>query len=675
MLAAALVCVLPGSELRAQLAITEAMSWASNAECPEMGTAGCYPDFWELTNFGTNRIDLSGYLFVDKDAKFPEGAWPIPNETFIEPSESILFVREGYAGVTNPAAFRRWWGEGNLPAGLKIILYPNNYGFDYKGDAVRLWDANSNVVDQLYFGETRRGFTFIYDTNSGQAVQSPWGVCGAFQAATGGDVGSPGYAPCGPVSLGITRQPVTNIHANAGENVTLSVEACGRPLPIFAWFFNGAPLSKSNVVADTIPQVVYYAGCGVGWTATPKATDLLLSNVQPSQAGHYFVVITNGLERLTSAVVTVTVNTNPTLPQIECPRAALLLPGPAGHPQTNLIVARFQTATLTVLAHGYPLPRYRWWWSADGKKFDPLPNSTNSSYVISPASPDDSGVYRVCVTNTVGAITNYAYLTVKPKPQLKITEVMSDECFPAADDWWELTNMGDEPVDLCGYRWDDYPGNIGGGPTITNSIILQPGESVIFLEGQTPESFINWWGASNLPPRLQFICYTANGLESDGDQITVWNAAATDDTDYVDSLCFGQATHGASFVFHEEYPANSIAGQEGAFGSAQGWDVGSPGWTPFSPPCFTSISRDGSGMRLEWKAWPGSTNLLQYTSEFPPCEFPGGIKAAIWTDLGTYTFGGYACTTIDTTPPPGLNRFYRLKNLVDLNRAASATSP
>ncbi|HXS68161.1 MAG TPA: hypothetical protein VN761_04920, partial [Candidatus Polarisedimenticolia bacterium] len=50
----------------AQLAITETMSSESTNLGSGLVAAG--PDYWELSNFGTNTIDLTGYLFNDSDA-------------------------------------------------------------------------------------------------------------------------------------------------------------------------------------------------------------------------------------------------------------------------------------------------------------------------------------------------------------------------------------------------------------------------------------------------------------------------------------------------------------------------------------------------------------------------------------------------------------------------------
>jgi hypothetical protein len=537
---------------------------------------------------------------------------------------------------------------------------------DELGDAVRLFDPETNLVDQFYFDVTQRGFTFTYDTDCGAAVQSELGVHGAFQAAACKDVGSPGWATNGPVPLRITQQPLSQT-VDAGNDVTFRVEACGLPRPRgYQWYFNGIALPSATAV-DAIPTLVNYAGCGLAWKVLPKATDLFIPNVQPAHAGQYFVVMTNGLERLTSAVVTLTVNTNPMPPRIECPPLDWRFSGVPGQSETNLTIFENQTAIFEVVARGYPLPTFRWSRiTADGTRITDLPGATNSTLMITLALPGHSGIYRVRVQNTNGTVFAYAQLTVKPaeeRPQLRVTEAMSEECFTEANDWWELTNIGDEPVNLYGYRWDNAPGNIGGGPTITNALIIQPGESVIFLEGRAPEFFTTWWGASNLPSGLRFITYTANGLDARGsEEINVWNPTAGDDGDWLDQGLFTGAARGFSFWFDTETcVASSVlsltnaVGHCGAFRSVQGCDVGSPGWTRWTPPHLTSIRRDGSQVWLEWKAQPGSTTEVQYARELAPS---GGETD--WVPLGNYSFAGASCVTNDPTLGADQQRFYRV---------------
>ena len=324
------------------------------------------------------------------------------------------------------------------------------------------------------------------------------------------------------------------------------------------------------------------------------------------------------------------------------------------------MVAPGQPASFTVIARGYPPPRFQWSWSADGNGFGELAGETNQSLVIASAQATTSGVYGVRAWNSEGEVRAEATLVVKANPRLKITEVMADPCFTGAKDWWELTNLDDEPVNLCGYRWDDGPGNVAGGPTIDRAVILQPGESVILLEGLKPADFIEWWGAGNLPTELQFIRYTANGFESDGDEIVVWNPTAAKDNDSIDSVGFSPS-FGTSMWFApndlcSEFGVDSVAGECGAFRSAQGCDVGSPGWTAWTPPQVSSIGRAGQTVRIEWKAQPGSTNQLQYAA-----SLASPASATIWNNLGPpRAFAAAIGTAIDTISAGGPRRFYRV---------------
>jgi hypothetical protein len=409
---------------------------------------------------------------------------------------------------------------------------------------------------------------------------------------------------------------------------------------------------------------VNYAGCGLAWKKPPKALDLFIPNVQPAHEGRYYAVLTNGLERLTSAVATLTVISTSMSPRLECPSVDWCFTGVQDLAETNLIVAPNQIANLAVKALGFPRLTFSWSRSVDGIHFEPIPGADSATLVFI-AQPDDSGIYRVRVENTLGTVYADARLTVQEKAQLKITEAMSDECFGAHDDWWELTNTGKTAVNLCGYRWDNHPGQIGAGPTISksftllangstntnNTVIIQPGESIIFLESQPPKSFVDWWGATNLPFPLQFVIYSANGLDAAGDEeIDLWNPPAVDDFDFLDQALFSEATPCTSFWFDPAVclsvnpPDNcpecgkpSVQGQCGAFRAAEGGEVGSPGWTRWTPPRLTDIRREGGTVKLTWKAQPGSTNVVQYatclttgawTNLAPPLHFDGAIGMA-----------------------------------------------
>src|SRR6185312_9262572 len=79
-----------------------------------------------------------------------------------------------------------------------------------------------------------------------------------------------------------------DVNAIVGSNATFSVTAGGTGPLFYQWFFNGSAISNA-----------------IG-------TVLTITNVQPADAGPYFVVVTNSFNATTSrvAVLTTTVITN-----------------------------------------------------------------------------------------------------------------------------------------------------------------------------------------------------------------------------------------------------------------------------------------------------------------------------------------------------------------------------
>ena len=85
----------------------------------------------------------------------------------------------------------------------------------------------------------------------------------------------------------ITTQP-TNRVATAGQFVTFTARASGIPVPAFRWFSNDVLI------------------------ASPAISNLTVRNVQASNSGSYFVVVSNIAGAVTSAVVSLVVTPAPT---------------------------------------------------------------------------------------------------------------------------------------------------------------------------------------------------------------------------------------------------------------------------------------------------------------------------------------------------------------------------
>lgn len=87
--------------------------------------------------------------------------------------------------------------------------------------------------------------------------------------------------------------------------------------------------------------------------------------------------------------------------------------------------------------------------------------------------------------------------------QLIVTEVLSNAVSAGTDDYWELTNVGDTPVAIGNWKWDDESANPldAAAVTIPAGTTIAAGESIIFTP-MTAAAFRAWW---NLAPTVQVI--------------------------------------------------------------------------------------------------------------------------------------------------------------------------
>ncbi|HXJ76205.1 MAG TPA: immunoglobulin domain-containing protein [Candidatus Dormibacteraeota bacterium] len=597
----------------AQLAITEVMSSASTNLGSTVVTQAS--DFWELTNFGTNAVNLNdGYRWNDNAGGFV-GADPNPFVGLsIGPGESILFFETNNPFMTTPEQFRTWW---NLAPTQKVVVYVGN-GLSSAGDGVRVWDGSGNLIDSVDFVAAERGRTFVYDPGTGNfGLLSSNGVGGAFKASTADDFGSPGTTT-GPVPAQIFTQP-SSLQVNPGDTATFTVVAGGVPRPKFQWYFKG----------DTI--------------ANATAATLSVVNVQSDQLGEYKVFVENVAGGLFSSTVTLGLNA---LPE---PPAFVISPS-----NQNAFVG--QTVTLVSLASGTPQPTYQW------HRDSTLLAETGSTNILRNLTLADAGLYTVVASNPLGAATNQATVQVTTRPRLVITEIMAAQStngpYGGHNDWWELTNLGEFPVDLSGYRFDDGSATLLASVTFTNTpLLIAPGESIIFVEGMPAEAFRSWWGADNLLPTQQIITYRGAGLglAAAGDSVNVWNSAATLDNDTAVSQVFSGASAGISLGYNadaQRFGDASRVGFDGAFVARENGDIGSPGYirNPLNPRII-NFNRTGSGWVLTWTAMPGRSYTVESASDL------GGTT---WSVLSTFP----ATDTFEvfTDPLSGdARRFYRVR--------------
>jgi hypothetical protein len=94
----------------AQLAITEVHSAAGTN-----GTPAIHADWFEVANYGSQPLDLTGYRFNDSNGGLTNGTVTVP-ALVLGPGEAAIFVEAIPADD-----FRQWWGAG-LPAAVPVAV-------------------------------------------------------------------------------------------------------------------------------------------------------------------------------------------------------------------------------------------------------------------------------------------------------------------------------------------------------------------------------------------------------------------------------------------------------------------------------------------------------------------------------------------------------------------------
>lgn len=150
------------------LRFTEVMSSSGTTGTP---TA----DWWEVTNYGTSSIDMTGWKFDDSSFLFANSV-ALNGVTSIAAGESVLFLEVGAGGTaaTNIANFRSFWG--GAAATVQIGSYTGSgVGLSSAGDGVVLFDAGgAEVTPRATFGAATTGSSFYYAYSaSGDPSTSP----------------------------------------------------------------------------------------------------------------------------------------------------------------------------------------------------------------------------------------------------------------------------------------------------------------------------------------------------------------------------------------------------------------------------------------------------------------------------------------------------------------------
>ena len=248
-----------GVAAHGQLAITEVMPVSKiNTNSGFHGA-----EFWELTNFGADDIDLDGYGFRDGNP-FRALRRNVFTNLVIRAGESVIFFRlePDNDFVVTPEHFRAWWGRSKVPSELQCRIYEDPGLSAWDGDEVWVFDAAGRLVDTVRFDPTRVGFSFTYDPANGQfGTLSTNGVHNAFTADLTPDVGSPGTTS-GAIPVHFVSQPAS-IEANGGMTVTFAATGGGMPPPPVPMVFSGRFDCRGHYFFAHAVQRSTFAGRGV----------------------------------------------------------------------------------------------------------------------------------------------------------------------------------------------------------------------------------------------------------------------------------------------------------------------------------------------------------------------------------------------------------------------------
>ena len=174
----------------ATVAITEVTPWSS-------GTTSVAADWFEVTNYGTTALDITGWK-VDDNSNLFTSALTLNGITSIAPGESVIFLETSSTNAaTIIANFKSTWFGNNPPSNLQVGSYTGaSIGLSTGGDAVNLFDANGNLKANVVFGAATTNFSFNNAAGLNNAtitLLSQIGINGAFAAINDlPQIGSPG---------------------------------------------------------------------------------------------------------------------------------------------------------------------------------------------------------------------------------------------------------------------------------------------------------------------------------------------------------------------------------------------------------------------------------------------------------------------------------------------------
>ena len=156
------------SSAHAYLRVTEAMS--------SSGTGGTN-DWFEVTNYGSSAVDVTGFKMDDNSFNFANSVL-LNGITSIGAGESVIFV-ESTSSSFDVASFQTFWGG---LSGVQIGFYNGSgagVSFSSNGDGVVVFNASgAEMTARATFGAATSGSSFYFDLAPNTGIVSTVGTIG-----------------------------------------------------------------------------------------------------------------------------------------------------------------------------------------------------------------------------------------------------------------------------------------------------------------------------------------------------------------------------------------------------------------------------------------------------------------------------------------------------------------
>ena len=145
----------------ADLRITEVMSSSNGGGSPT-------GDFFEVTNYGSSAVSLSGWKMDDNSFALAN-AVAMSGIASIGAGESVIFLESAGGAAIN--SFRTFWGG---LSGIQVGYYSGSgTGFSSGGDGVIIFDSFGTEATRVSFGAALSGSTFFWGYNSATGTVDP----------------------------------------------------------------------------------------------------------------------------------------------------------------------------------------------------------------------------------------------------------------------------------------------------------------------------------------------------------------------------------------------------------------------------------------------------------------------------------------------------------------------